>query len=311
VMYLLDAPDSSMPSFRECWSSIGDSIVVVGGDGLWNCHIHTNDIGGAVEAGIDAGRPHRIRITDLLEQVEEEERWVREADVLADLDEFADQPVVTTAVVAVGVGEGIRRLLTSLGVQQVVAGGQSMNPSTAQILEAVEACKADAVIVLPNNKNIVPVANQVDALSEKNVAVIATHSVSAALAALVEYDPNATVTDNAASMQRALDRVRTGEVTRAVRDASVDGADVREGDWIALSREGVVATAQSSAEAVHKLLDAIVDDESEIVTVLVGVDAAAKDTERIREHIEYAFPHLEVEFHDGGQPLYPYLVAVE
>jgi len=311
VMYLLDAPDDTMPSFRESWSAIGDSIVVVGGDGLWNCHIHTNDIGGAVEAGIDAGRPHRIRITDLIEQVEEEERWVREADVLADLDEFADQPVVTTAVVAVGVGEGIRRLLTSLGVQQVVAGGQSMNPSTAQILEAVEACKADAVIVLPNNKNIVPVANQVDALSEKEVAVLATHSVPAALAALVEYDPNATVADNARSMQGALDRVRTGEVTRAVRDASVDGEDVREGDWLALSRDGVVATAESPADAVRALLASIVDDDSEIVTVLVGVDAAAKDTERIREHIEYAFPHLEVEFHDGGQPLYPYLVAVE
>ncbi len=139
VMYLLDAPDTTMPSFRDAWSAIGDSIVVVGGDGLWNCHIHTNDIGGAVEAGIDAGRPHKIRVTDLIEQVEEEQRWVREAEVLADLDDFAEQPVVTTAVVAVGVGEGIRRLLTSLGVQHVVAGGQSMNPSTAQILEAVSS----------------------------------------------------------------------------------------------------------------------------------------------------------------------------
>jgi hypothetical protein len=141
--------------------------------------------------------------------------------------------------------------------------------------------------------------------------VLATHSVPAALAALVEYDPNATVADNTLSMQGALDRVRTGEVTRAVRDASVDGEQVREGDWLALAREGVVATAETPADAVCKLLASIVDDDSEIVTVLVGVDAAARDTERIREHIEYAFPHLEVEFHDGGQPLYPYLVAVE
>jgi dihydroxyacetone kinase-like predicted kinase len=196
-------------------------------------------------------------------------------------------------------------------VQHVVAGGQSMNPSTAQILEAVDACKAEAVIVLPNNKNIVPVARQVDALSEKQVAVLATHSVPAALAALVEYDPNATVTDNQRSMQQALDRVRTGEVTQAVRDASVDGEQVRGGDWLALGREGVLATATSPADAVCALLGELVDDDSEIVTVLVGCDAAAKDTERIREHIEYAFPHLEVEFHDGGQPLYPYLVGVE
>ncbi len=310
VMYLLDASDEMIPSFRDAWSAIGDSIVVVGGDGVWNCHIHTNDVGGAVEAGIDAGRPHKIRVTDLVEQVEEE-RWVREADVLADLGDRVAQPVVTTAVVAVGVGDGIRRLLTSLGVQQVVAGGQSMNPSTAQILEAVELCKADAVIVLPNNKNIVPVAEQVDALSEKQVAVIPTHSVPEALAALVEYDPNATVDGNTHSMQGALGRVRTGEVTQAVRDASVEGGRVRRGDWLALGRDGVVGSASSAADAVRKLLEELVDDDSEIVTVLVGCDAAANETERIREHIEYAFPHLEVEFHDGGQPLYPYLVGVE
>lgn len=310
VMYLLEAPADSMPAFRNTWGAIGDSIVVVGGDGLWNCHIHTNDIGGAVEAGIDAGRPRKIRITDLIEQVEEE-RWVREADVIADLDEFASQETVTTAVVAVGVGEGIRRLLTSLGVQQVVAGGQSMNPSTAQILEAVELCRAESVIVLPNNKNIVAVAKQVDVLSEKQVAVIATHSVPEALAALVEYDPNAAIAVNATSMQDALSRVRTGEVTQAVRTASVDGTEVREGDWIALARDGVIGAAGSPADAVCKLLDVLVDDDSEIVTVLVGCDAPAKDTERIREHIEYTFPNLEVEFHDGGQPLYPYLVGVE
>jgi DAK2 domain fusion protein YloV len=310
VMYLLDASDETMPMFRDSWSAIGDSIVVVGGDGIWNCHIHTNDIGGAIEAGIDAGRPHKIRVTDLVEQVEEEQ-WVRDAEALADLDDAADSALVTTAVVAVGVGDGIRRLFTSLGVQHVVAGGQSMNPSTAQILEAVDQCKADAVLVLPNNKNIVAVAKQVDSLTEKQVEVIATHSVPEALAALVEYDPNAAVDDNAAAMEEAVRRVRTGEVTQAVRAASVDGANIREGDWIALAREGLVGAAGSPADAVCKLLDALVDDDSEIVTVLVGRDAAAKDTERIREHIEYAFPHLEVEFHDGGQPLYPYLVGVE
>jgi dihydroxyacetone kinase-like predicted kinase len=299
-----------MPMFRDAWSAIGDSIVVVGGEGIWNCHIHTNDIGGAIEAGIDAGRPHKIRVTDLVEQMEEDQ-WVREAATIAELHESGDGAVVNTAVVAVGVGDGIRRLFASLGVQQVVAGGQSMNPSTAQILEAVDQCRSDAVIVLPNNKNIVAVAKQVDSLTAKQVEVIATQSVPEALAALVDYDPNASVADNAAAMQHALKRVRTGEVTQAVRDASVDGEKVREGDWIALDREGVVGAAGSPADAVCKLLDVLVDDETEIVTVLVGSDAPAKETERIREHIEYKFPHLEVEFHTGGQPLYPYLVGVE
>ncbi len=309
VMYLLDATDETMIGFRHAWGAVGDSIVVVGGDGLWNCHIHTNDIGAAVEAGIDAGRPHNIRVTDLFEQVEEEQ-WVRDA---APEIGAATKPAprVTTAVVAVGVGEGVRRLLTSLGVQQVVAGGQSMNPSTAQILEAVEASNADAVIVLPNNKNIVPVAKQVDQLTEKRVLVVPTHGVPEALAALVEYDPNAQAEENASAMQGSLDRVRTGEVTQAVRDAAVEGTNVREGDWIALTRDGLVAATPSPADAVEKLLEKLVDDDSEIVTVLVGCDAPANETQRIREHIEFAFPHVEVEFHDGGQPLYPYLVGVE
>jgi DAK2 domain fusion protein YloV len=311
VMYLLDAQDDTMPAFREAWMAIGDSIVVVGGDGIWNCHVHTNDIGAAVEAGIDAGRPHQIRITDLMEQVEEE-RWVREAEVVADLNEAAaNWSPVTTAVVAIGVGDGVRRLLTSLGVQRVVAGGQSMNPSTAQILEAVEGCSAQCVIVLPNNKNIIAVAKQVDALTDKQVAVIATTSVPEALAALVEYDPSAELAENEATMNSARERVRTGEVTQAVRDAVADGANVREGDWIALSRDGVVGTAGSPADAVCELLGKLVDDDSEIVTVLIGSDAPAHETERIREHLEVKFPQLEVEFHHGGQPLYPYLVGVE
>ncbi|HTK16394.1 MAG TPA: DAK2 domain-containing protein [Acidimicrobiia bacterium] len=311
VMYLLDAKDETMPAFRESWASIGDSIVVVGGDGIWNCHVHTNDIGAAVEAGIDAGRPRQIRITDLMEQVEEE-RWVREAEVVADLNEAAaNWSPVTTAVVAVGVGDGVRRLLTSLGVQRVVAGGQSMNPSTAQILEAVEACSAASVVVLPNNKNIVPVAQQVDALTDKRVVVVATTSVPEALAALVEYDPSAELDENEATMNSARERVRTGEVTQAVRDAVADGNKVHEGDWIALSRDGVIATTQSPFDAVCELLGKLVDDNSEIVTVLIGSDAPAHETERIREHLEVKFPQLEVEFHHGGQPLYPYLVSVE
>ena len=311
VMYFLDADDSTVPAFRDAWAAIGDSIVVVGGDGIWNCHVHTNDIGAAVEAGIDAGRPHQIRITDLMEQVEEE-RWVREAEVVADLNAAAESwSPVNTAVVAVGVGEGVRRLLTSLGVQRVVAGGQSMNPSTAQILEAVEACAAESVVVLPNNKNIVAVARQVDALTTKNVAVVATTSVPEALAALVEYDPNAELAENEATMNSARERVRTGEVTQAVRDAVADVGKVREGDWIALSRDGVVATTDSPAAAVCELLAKLVDESSEIVTVLIGSDAPAHETERIREHLEVRFPHLEVEFHHGGQPLYPYLISIE
>jgi uncharacterized protein len=315
VMYLLEAKDETIPAFKNTWASLGDSIVVVGGDGMWNCHVHTNDVGAAIEAGIEAGRPRSIRVTDLLDQVEEEQ-WVREqAGTGPARESAADQRTAAepcaTAVVAVGVGEGVQRLLNSLGVHGVVAGGQSMNPSTAQILEAVERCPADSVIVLPNNKNIVPVAEQVHGLTARHVEVVPTQAVVEALAALVAYDPHASVEANAAAMTEAVQRVRTGEVTQAVRDAVGEGGPIKAGDWIAISRDGVSVVAKTAVDAAIGLVDRLADDDSELVTVLVGADAVTTDTARLEEHLALAHPQLEVEVHEGNQPLYPYLVGVE
>jgi uncharacterized protein len=315
VMYLLEAKDSTIPAFKDTWASLGDSIVVVGGDGMWNCHVHTNDVGAAIEAGIDAGRPRSIRVTDLADQVEEE-HWVRQQSATGPAPESGatDAPATercTTAVVAVGVGEGVRRLLNSLGVHAVVAGGQSMNPSTAQILEAIDRCPADSVIVLPNNKNIVPVAEQVHELTTRRVEVVATQAVVEALAALVAYDPQAGVDANAAAMTEAVRRVRTGEVTQAVRDGVGDCGPIAAGDWIAISRDGVWVVEKTAADAAIRLLDRLVDDQSELVTVLVGADAVVSETARFEEHVALAYPQLEVEVHEGDQPLYSYLVGVE
>jgi DAK2 domain fusion protein YloV len=308
VMYLLDAADTTISAFKETWGAIGDSIVVVGGDGLWNCHVHTNDIGAAVEAGIEAGRPREIRVTDLVEQVEEEQ-WVRAARDGGPAD--APSEPVTTAVVAVAVGDGLARLLRSVGVHEVVAGGQSMNPSTAQILEAVDRASAEAVLVLPNNKNIVAVAQQVDDLTEREVGVVPTHSVVEALAALVVYDPDETLANNAAAMADAAGRVRAGEVTQAVRDSVAECGPIAKGDWIAVTRDGICVAARSAAEAAMGLVDALVDDESELVTVLLGADARASDATKLREHLGLEHPHVEVEVHEGDQPLYPFLIGVE
>jgi hypothetical protein len=307
VMFLLDASDATIDAFKAAWMALGDSIVIVGGDGLWNCHVHTDDIGGAIEAGIEAGRPRNIRVTDLLEQVEEE-GWVREH---GDGFTHAPGPSVATAVVAVGVGEGVQRLLRSLGVQQIVAGGQSMNPSTAQILEAVERCPADAVIVLPNNKNIIPVARQVDALSGKRVEVVPTVSVLEALAALVAYDPDAECDTNVRGMEAGAQAVAAGEVTQAVRDSTAECGPIAEGDWLVIGPTGIAATAASAAEAACALVDRLIGEDSEIVTVLVGTEARAPETQRVREHLATRHPHVEIEVHEGGQPLYPYLIGVE
>jgi DAK2 domain fusion protein YloV len=307
VMYMLEAADESIPAFKNVWAGIGDSIVVVGGDGLWNCHIHTDDIGSAVEAALDAGRPRNIRVTDLMEQVEEE-RWVREAP--------PDEPAppsepVPTAVVAVATGEGIRRIFHSLGVQQIVAGGQSMNPATAQILEAVEAAPADQVVVLPNNKNIIPVAEQVDALTSKQVRVLKTKSITEGFAALMEYDPQADADVNADTMAEAAARIASGEVTRAVRDANSPAGPVSEGDYIALTKDGIVAVAPDLGGAACGLLEQLVAEDHEIVTVIEGEGATAADTRRITEWLAEHRPAASTEVHHGGQPLYPYLVSVE
>jgi DAK2 domain fusion protein YloV len=296
VMFFLDAPDDHIDGLKSTWGGLGDSIVVVGGDGLWNCHVHTDDIGAAIEAGIAVGRPHGIRITDLLEQVGHHEEPVMP---------------VTTAVVAVAVGEGLRELLRGLGVQQVVAGGQSMNPSTAQILEAVDACAAEGVVVLPNNKNIVPVAEQVPDLTELPVAVVPPAAVVEALGALVVYDPDAPLAANVAAMTEAAGRVRAGEVTQAVRDSVAECGPITNGDWIAITRDGIQVAVKSAADAAIALVDTLVDDDAELVTVIVGADADAGDTARLGEHLGDAHPHVEVEVHHGGQPLYPYLVGVE
>jgi dihydroxyacetone kinase-like predicted kinase len=309
-MFLLDADDATIPALKQTWSGLGDSIVVTGGDGLWNCHVHTNEIGAAIEAGIEAGRPSRIRVTDLVEQVEEEQ-WVRDAGVGDDGSAAAPAQRVTTAVVAVAVGDGLQRLLRSVGVHEVVAGGQSMNPSTSQILEAVQRTPAEAVVVLPNNKNIVAVAEQVDGLTDRQVCVVPTQAVVEALAALVAYDPDAPLVDNAAAMTEAAGRVRAGEVTQAVRESVAECGPIAKGDWIALTRDGIQVVAESAVAAAVGLLDQLVVDDSELVTVLIGADARSGDTMKLREHLGLEHPHIEVEVHAGDQPLYPYLIGVE
>jgi len=308
VMYLLDAPDDTIADFKEVWAGIGDSIVVVGGDGLWNCHIHTDDIGAAVEAALDAGRPRDIRVTDLLELVEEE-RWVREGAGIS-VDEPAGPPP-TTGVVAVVTGEGIGRIFRSLGVHHQVRGGQSMNPSTAQILEAVEAVHSDQVIILPNNKNIRLVAEQVDALTEKTVRVVPTGSTVEGFAALLAYDPGAEAGENEQAMSASATRVLPAEVTQAVRDAATDVGPVKEGDWIGLSRGAVVSVADSPAGAAFALLDRVLTDQHELVTLIEGEGATPADTRRITTWLHDEHPDVATEVHRGGQPLYPYLFGIE
>jgi DAK2 domain fusion protein YloV len=310
VMYFLEAPDEALGAFKAVWTGIGDSIVVVGGEGLWNCHIHTDDIGAAIEAALDVGRPRDIRVTDLLDQVEEES-WVRRASELASTPVGAEEPAPVTSIVAVATGDGLRRIFYSLGVHHIVAGGQSMNPSTEQILEVVNSVPGSEVVILPNNKNIVAVAEQVRQLSKKPAFVVPTAGIQEGFAALLEYDPGAGGEENARAMTAAASRVKAGEVTRAVRASDSEAGPIAAGDFIGLSRDGIESVAGSLAEATCGLLAKMLSDSDEIVTVIEGAGATTADTRRVSEWLRESWPGISLELHHGGQPLYPYLVSVE
>ncbi len=314
VMFFLEAPDDSVPAFRSVWESCGGSIVIVGGDGLYNCHIHTDDVGEAIEAAIEIGRPRRIRVTDLRDQVEEE-RWVREAEASGRQLEAPEEPV-NCAVVAVCAGDGVKRILRSLGARRLVSGGQSANPSTAEILDAIASVPAEQVIVLPNNPNVVPVAEQAAAHSQKKVRVVATPGVPEGFAALLAYDPEADVDTNADNMAAAASRVVAGEVAQASRPAVTGAGPVKEGDWLGLSRQGIKAVTPAAggpADAAIALLDLLVaeDKDYEIVTIIEGEGSHPADTRRIVEWLSDKRPGLTSEVHHGGQPLYPYLFSIE
>jgi len=321
VMYFMDLDDARIEDFKNGWGAIGDSIVVVGGDGIWNCHVHTNDIGAAIEVPLDlGGRPKQIRVTDLFEEVDEEHAK-REAAMGGAADPGTDAtatragaglPSVTTAVVSVCSGEGLVELFAQLGVQGVVTGGQTMNPSTAELLDTVEHVNAQQVVILPNNKNIIPVAQQIDALTPKHVVVVPTSSMPEALAALVVYDPEGSADDNHAAMLEAAESVATGEVTQAIRDTGSDVGQIATGDWIGIVKgDGIAAISDSPAGASVALLEHLVGGDAELVTVVVGADAATDDTAAIQGWLSDHRGDVAVEVQYGGQPLYPYLFGVE
>ena len=217
----------------------------------------------------------------------------------------------TTSVVAVVVGDGVGRIFRSLGVRVLVAGGQSMNPSTADLVAAVESTGSDQVVLLPNNKNIRPVAEQVNGLVAQTVTVVPTNSIVEGFAALLEYDPDATAAVNAAAMSASACNVVAGEVTQAVRDTQTDVGEVRVGDWIGLSAHGVRSIDGSIAGASNRLLGDLLKPTHELVTIIEGEGSSPANTRRITEFLADEYPDVAVEVHHGGQPLYPYYFGVE
>jgi uncharacterized protein len=306
VMFLLRSDDETAGDrLRTGWDRLGDSIVVVGDGGVWNCHVHTDHIGAAIEAGTALGRPERIKVTDLLEQAADEALH-REETAFIPRPEFATQAV---GVVAVALGSGVVELFRDAGVQGVVVGGQTMNPSVREVLAVVDAVSAQTVVVLPNNKNIIPVARQLDGLSAKTIHVVPTRSIPEGLAAMLAFMPKDDPARTVAAMEAAAAGCGWGEVTRAVRDADTPAGAIRAGDWLGIVDGEVRVIAPTTTAAAVGVLAALVNGAAEVVTVITGAEAEAAVTEAITGHL--ATHAVAVTVVSGGQPLYPYLFGVE
>jgi len=337
VMFLLDGPAGAGDRLKDSWADVGGSIVVVGGDGTWNCHIHTDHIGRSIEAGIAEGRPHRIDVTDLLEQAAAEE--IHGPAAFEPLPEAAKAKV---GLIAVAAGSGIVELFREYGAQGVVVGGQTMNPSVGDLLAAVEAAPARTLILLPNNKNVVPAAEELDALTRKTIHVVPTRSIPQGIAALFSYESDGDASAMTGAMAGAAGVVTSGEMVRAVRDARTPAGTIREGDWLGLvngkvqviTRSGRVSVlrrrlggwmpgsgrrrrsstsreATAYRRALLALLDAVVDGQHEIVTLIAGAGAEAAVTDAAAAWLAEARPGADLQVVDGGQPVYPYLIGAE
>jgi fatty acid kinase len=299
--FLIEGDDLDADAIEAELEQLGDSLLVVGDREALKVHVHTDEPGRALSVGTANGVIEGVEIANMHEQtVQREERL---------LEAVPDTPPARSAVVAVVAGDGNRALFESLGATEIVAGGQSMNPSTAELLDAVAAADADEVLLLPNNSNVILSAEQAAELAEKPVTVVQTESIPAGLAAMVSFLPERSAAENAAEMAEVLDSVITGEVTLASRDADLNGFSVREGRWLGLADGEAVAVGEGFEEVAEQVAEKLLAEPRMLMTLLTGDDAPALDglVGRIRER----HPELELEVQAGGQPHYPLLLSAE
>lgn len=301
--FLVDGPALDTATFEEALIPLGDSLLVVGTESQIKVHIHTDQPGTVLTLGTMRGVLREVEIDNMKDQSAAREARLREHET--------PPPPGRTQVVAVVVGEGMKRLFRSLGAAYLVGGGQSMNPSAEELLRAVEATGSPEVILLPNNENIIMAAEQAAKMSAAKVVVVPARSMQAGLSAMVAYDLDATVEQNGGDMTVAFKSLVTGEVTRAVRDSRVDEVQIREGEFMGLVDDRVVVSDGDLIHVVMTVASHLVDGGRELMTVLVGGGADAPLAAEAVERLRGLYPDLELEVHEGGQPLYPLLLSAE
>lgn len=302
--------------FKEYLSSIGDSIVCVADDDVVKIHVHTNDPGLAIQRALTFGQLSRMKIDNMRE--EHQEKLIRDAENLAKqqaqdaAEKKSSEPRKPMGFIAVSIGEGINNIFKELGVDYIIEGGQTMNPSTDDMLKAIDEVHADTVFILPNNKNIVLAANQAKHLVEdKEIIVIPTKTVPQGITAIINFMPDADAKTNEEAMLEEVKNVKTGQVTYAVRDTRIDDKEIHEGDIMGIGDHGILAVGSEIRKTTLDMLEQLVDEDSELISIYYGEEVKEEDANELIEQIEELYPDADVDAHFGGQPIYYYVLAVE
>lgn len=298
--------------FKEFLTSIGDSLVVVSDDEIVKVHVHTNHPGLAFEKGLEYGSLTSMKVDNMREEHKEKVIHEQDRKKAAEQEAAKEEPKKPFGFVAVSVGEGLNDIFKDLGVNHIIEGGQTMNPSTEDVLDAISKVNAETVFVFPNNKNIILAANQAAEIEEeKQVIVIPTKTIPQGISALISFDETATAEANQAGMEDAITAVKSGQVTYAVRDTSIDGKEIKTGDYMGIDDVGIQAVGQDITEVVKDLIGAMADEDSELLSIYYGSDVEEEKANALVEAVQAAYPDFEVEAHAGGQPIYYYILSLE
>lgn len=323
---VLNAPmsDNEEHAYKAFLESIGDSIVVVADDEIVKTHVHTNDPGLALQKALTFGSLSKIKIDNMREEHQEklikdsqklaaQQKAEEEAYEAAQADEKTNNmPAKEMGFVSVSIGEGMNEVFRGLGVDYLIEGGQTMNPSTEDMLNAIEHVNAKTVFILPNNKNIIMAANQaVDLVEDKQIIVIPTKTIPQGVTALVNYIPDHSAEENKEQMMAEIENVKTGQVTYAVRDTEIDGKTIKQNDFMGIGDKSILSVGTDLKATTLEMVDAMVDEESAIVSIYFGSDSDEDSANELAAAIEEKYPDVEVEVNDGGQPIYYYVISVE
>lgn len=298
--------------FKAYLESIGDSIVCVADDDIVKIHVHTNDPGLAIQKALTYGQLSRMKIDNMRE--EHQERLIKDAEKLAAQQAEAKkaEPRKEVGFIAVSIGEGMNEIFRELGADYIIEGGQTMNPSTEDMLNAIDQVNAEHIFILPNNKNIILAANQAQALTEdKDIIVVPSKTVPQGITAIINYMPDADAQTNLEAMIEGIGNVKTGQVTYAVRDTHIDDKEIHEGDIMGIGDSGILAVGQSVEETTKEMLAQLVDEDTELISLYYGQDVQEKSAENFAQEIEDLYPDVDVDVHSGGQPIYYYVLSVE